>query len=997
MRFITALSIITLITLLAFYLPRNEKTISPPFKTIELTVNEGTNMAAAVSPDKQTVALDLQGRLWLMPIKGGEAKPITDEFGDARQPSWSPDGAQLTFQGYWEGNWHIYTIHKDGSNLQQLTNGIHDYREPHWSPDGNRIAFASDKSGTYDIWTIDLATKKLTQVTKWAGNQYAPAWNDRGNRLAFISDNPDGKGIYYHSFLKNKSVLIGKADGKLTGVSWRPDGTSVTYVQHDFDESNLMQYWLDMPEPMTLTKNGTSDVFPFRTSWLSNNEFIYTADGQIIRESAQFNAKKTIPFSATFKLKRPTYAKKKRNFDTGIAEIIKGITHPNLAPNGVDFTFIGINNIWMQQEDGQLIQVTKDAAAKLTPVWSPDGKYIAYVSDKAGTWAIYTHGVGEETTRKIGDLSAAPSGIAFSPDGQSIAYSLSFGPRLGRLGVMDVATGETRTVSKAIPSSIGSPTWSPDGKIIATTTLEPYSKLYREGVNRLLFYTADGTETWNWKGLKNWSFGVRGKDGPVWSPDGKNFAAISDGVLWQIPVDTKGQPTGIPIRLTNELADVPSWSGDSKHILYLTTDGLKKINIQTGIAEKMEVRLKTTRKSLEGRTVIHVKGLFNGVKNELQTNKDIIIEGNRIIAIEAHDANRKADKKIDASDSYIMPGLIDIHSHQGSWDGQNLGKKWLAWGVTATRDPATDPYDALNRREATDEGNYIGPRVFFTGSPIDGNRIYYGGSYAFTSPAQLELELERATALDYDMIKTYVRLPDPVQKRVIERAHELGLPVTSHELYPATAYGIDGIEHIAGTSRRGYSPKLTATLSSYGDVSTLIAKSGMSFTPTIGIYVSYNYLLEKNPIVLEDERLQKLETPFNLQNAKSGIEQVKKDKAGWEKRFTNACKMIKDVQAKGGLISAGTDGPILPYGFGLQMELEAYQAAGLSTFEVLQTATINNAKVLGTEEDMGTIEVGKLADLVIVKENPLTDIKHIRSVEWTIVNGRIYSQYDLLK
>ncbi len=997
MKLFTALSTITLIALLAFYLPKNKKEAAPPFKTIELTVQEGTNIAAAVSPDKQTIALDLQGRLWLMPIKGGVAQPITDEFGDARQPSWSPDGTQLTFQGYWEGNWHIYTIHKDGSNLQQWTNGVQDYREPHWSPDGQKIAFASDKNGTYDIWTIDLTTKKLNQVTNWEGNQYAPAWNKEGNRLAFISDNPDSKGIYYHSFLKNKTVLIGKADGKLTGLSWRPDGTSVTYVQLDFDESNLMQFWLDMPEPMAITKEGAADVFPFRTSWLSNNEYIYTADGKIIRASAQLKQEKIIPFAATFKLKRPTYAKKKRNFDTSEKHIIKGITSPNLAPNGHDFTFIGLNDVWIQSEDGHLTQVTKDASAKLTPVWSPDGKQVAYVSDKTGSWAIYTYQIEQEITKKIGDLNGAPSGINFSPDEQSIAYSLSFGPRLGRLGAMDVATGETRTISKAIPSSIGSPTWSPNGQIIATTTLEPYSKLYREGVNRLLFYNADGSDSWNWKGLKDWSFGVRGKDGPVWSPDGNYFAAISDGVLWMIPVDSKGQTTGLPTRLTNELADIPSWSGDSKHILYLTTEGLKKMNIQTGIAKKIVVNLTINRESPAGRTVIHVKGLFDGLKNELQSDKDIIIEANRIIAIEDHDANRKADKKIDASDSYAMPGLIDIHSHQGSWGGQNLGKKWLSWGVTATRDPATDPYDALNRREATDAGLYTGPRVFFTGSPIDGNRIYYGGSYAFQSPAQLELELERASVLDYDMIKTYVRLPDPIQKRVIEKAHQLGLPVTSHELYPATAYGIDGIEHIAGTSRRGYSPKLTATLSSYGDVSTLIAKSGMSFTPTIGIYVSYNYLLAQHPIVLADERLQKLESPFNLQNAKSGIEQVKKDKAGWEKRFTNACKMIKDVQNKGGLISAGTDGPILPYGFGLHMELEAYQAAGLSTFDVLQTVTINNAKVLGTAEDMGTLEVGKLADLVIVDKNPLMDIKNIRGVEWTIVNGRVYSQGALLK
>lgn len=968
-----------------------------PFKNIEITVQEGTNMAVALSPDKQTLALDLQGRLWLMPTKGGTAKPITDPFGDARQPSWSPDGTQLTFQGYWEGNWHIYILQKDGSDLQQLTHGPYDHREPHWSPDGTKIAFSSDKTGTYDIWTIDLATKEFEQITKWSGNEYAPAWNDTGNRLAFVSDNPESKGIYYHSFLKNRFQLVVKAEGKITGLAWRPDGTSITYTQHQFDESNLMRIWLDMPEPMAITEDGAEDVFPFRVNWLSNYEYIYTADGKIYQESTQFSNKTEIPFSATFKLKRPTYSKKKHHFDNSEEQLIKGITAPNLAPNGKDFVFIGLNNVWIQKQNGELMQVTKDAFAKLTPTWSPDGQQIAFATDKTENWAIHSYEISTNRMTKIGEIAGAPSGLTYSPDGKMIAYSVNFGPRLGRLGKINVATGETQPISKAIPSSIGSPTWSPDGKIIATTTLQRYSTLYREGINRLLFYAADGSENWAWKGLKNWSFGVRGKDGPVWSPDGKHLAAISDGVLWIIPVDEKGQSVGSPVRLTNELADIPSWSSDSKHILYLSTEGLKKINIQTGIIEKVKIHLKTARKSPEGRTVIHVKGLFDGINKELQNDKDLIIENNRIIAIENHNADRKADKKIDASDSYAMPGLIDIHSHMGSWDGSKLGKKWLAWGVIATRDPATDPYDAINRKEATEAGLYVGPRVFYTGSPIDGNRIYYGGSYAFQSPAQLELELERAAALDYDMIKTYVRLPDPLQKRVIEKAHQLGIPVTSHELYPATAYGIDGVEHIAGTSRRGYSPKLTAPLSSYADVTTLIAKSGMSFTPTIGIYVSYNLLLEKNPMILEDERLTKLESPFNLQNAKNGIEQVKTDKAGWEKRFKNAAKMIKDVQEKGGLISAGTDGPILPYGFGLHMELAAYQAAGLSPFEVLQTATINNAKVLGTEQDMGSLEVGKLADLLIIKENPLADIKNIRAIEWTVVNGRVYSAGALLE
>jgi Tol biopolymer transport system component/imidazolonepropionase-like amidohydrolase len=985
------------LSLFAFYLPKETLIESPTIKNIELEVTEGTNMATALSPDKQTLAIDLQGRLWLLSVNGGKATAITDELGDARQPAWSPDGEKLTFQSYWDGNWHIYIIDKKGEQLEQLTHGLYDHREPHWSPDGKQIAFASDRGGTYDIWTYDLEKKALTQITEFAGNEYAPAWNDRGNRLAYIADAPDRKGIFYYSFLKKKHSNVYKGEEQLSGLSWRPDGSSILFVAHDFDESNLKQQWLDMPEAMDLTKNGAEDVFPFRVSWLSNQEYIYTADGKIKRANIEFKNQKEIPFSATFQLKRPTYPSKKRFFDESEPKKVKGITHPTLAPNATDFAFIALNNIWIQKGNGSLTQVTQDAFTQLAPAWSPDGQQLAFTSDKEGSWAIYIFNQKDNSIRKLGNIATASSGLAWSPDGQYIAYSLSFGPRLGQLWKMEIATGKTTQISKAIPSSVACPTWSADGKTIAITSLKPYSTLYREGLNRLLFFAADGSKSWNWKGLKDWSLGIRGQDGPVWSPDGKYLAAISQGVLWMVPVDQQGQATASPIRLTNELSDIPSWSGDAKHILYLSTEGLKKINIENGVVEKMAVNLETARKSPKGRTVIHVKGLFDGIKNQLRENVDIIIEDNRIIAIEAHQDNRQADKKIDASDSYAMPGLIDIHSHQGSWGGEKLGRTWLSWGVIATRDPATDPYDALNRREATEAGDYRGPRIFFTGSPIDGNRIYYGGSYAFQSPAQLALELERAAALDYDLIKTYVRLADPLQKQVIQKAHELGLPVTSHELYPATAYGIDGIEHIAGTSRRGYSPKLTATLASYGDVSTLIAKSGMSFTPTIGIYVSYNYLLAQNPSVLEDERLKKLESPFNLQNAKSGINQVKKDEKGWEKRFRNACKMIKDVQLKGGLISAGTDGPILPYGFGLHMELEAYQAAGLSPYEVLQTATINNAKVLGTAADMGSIEAGKLADIIIIKKNPLEDVKNMRALEWTIVNGRAYTLEDLLK
>ncbi len=964
-----------------------------------ITVKEGTNMAVALSPDKEMIAIDLQGRLWTLPSTGGAAVAITDSLGDARQPAWSPDGNQLCFQGYWEGNWHIYTVHKTGENLEQWTSGDYDNREPHWSPDGKKILFSSDQAGTYDIWTIEVATKKLEQLTDGIANEYAPAWAPSGNRFAYISDAPDKEGIHIvpiavqHTKTKSRWYAV---EGKIAGLSWRPDGTSLVFNKTTFSESSLWIQRLDMPEAIRLSKK-EEVVFPFRVTWASNLEYIYTGDGKINRKNIGFKQESIIPFSATFSVRRDQYAKKKRDFDSTEEQVVKGIVNPVISPGGKRVAFIAMNDLWVRQEDGTCRNLTKDASVELAPVWSPDGKEIAYVGDKMGKWGIWRMNVETGFHNRKLVIKGNPSnfGLAWSPDGKEIAYSLGIHPRLGQLNVWNLQSGKSRKISKAIPSSIGAPTWSADSEVVAISTRQAYSTLYREGINRLLFFSKDGSSNWRWKGLKHWSLGSRRKDGPIWSPDGKYMAAISKGLLWVIPVDLKGQPTGEPIPVSTVLADAPSWS-DGTTLLYQTLDGLKKVNISTLESTDISIDLTWSRPINKDTTVIHIGSLYDGVNASLKKDMDIVIVGNRITEIASHQTGRPATKFVDASAAYAVPGLIDIHAHQGSWAGEKLGRQWLAWGVTATRDPATVALDALNRREATQSGKYIGPRIFFTGSPIDGNRIYYADAIAQQAPEQLEMELAKAEKLDYDMLKTYVRLADAQQQKVVEKAHELGIPVSSHELYPAVAYSTDGVEHIAGTSRRGYSPKLTSLLSSYGDVSSLIAESGMSFTPTVGIYVSYNYLLSKDTSILSDERLEILETPFSIVNAKRGIKQVKEDPEGWEKRFTNACKMIKDIHQKGGLISAGTDGPILPFGFGLHMELEAYQTAGLSPYEVLQTVTINNAKVLGTEKDMGTIEVGKLADILIVKKNPLEDIKYLRAFESVIANGILYQLEDLL-
>ncbi len=961
---------------------------------MELTLTEGTNMAVALSPNGDTLAYDLLGRIWLMPVSGGEGIPITDPYGNARQPSWSPDGKKIAFQAYWDGNWHIYTVNTDGSGLKQMTSGEFDHREPHWSPDGTSLAFSSDRNGSYDIWTLQIVSEQIKVMTSAEGNESGPNWSPDGAELAYISESDGRFELVAQNMTSLEKNTLYSAKGKLTGASWSPDGNRLLVNEHKDVSADLLQVNADAKEVTKVSEEG-EDVFPFRHSWVSDGTLIYTASGKMYQLD-ESGKKATIPFSVKVELDRTPYQRKHRDFDDTEPQMAKGIVSPTLSPDGQSILFVALQDLWVKKRD-ELKQLTDDAAVQILPIWSPDGKQIAYSSDKEGTFGIWTMNIDGSNPTQVLRTGGSVSGMAWSSDGKQIAYTQSYGPRFGTLSLLDLATGETKRLGAGIGSSVGTPTWSPDGKIVALSALDPYSTRYREGVNRILLFPVDGGQQRVQKAPEHWSFGVRANDGPKWSPDGKHMALVSKGKLWLLPVDVYGNAKGDPIQLTEELADAPTWSGDSEELLYMAIDQLKVLNVLDKTTEQVSLDLTWSRKYPNGTTIIHAGGLIDASSDTLKKDMDLVIKGHRIIDIGPHDESRTADKKVDASDAFVMPGLIDIHVHEGSENGEKLGRTWLSWGVTTVRNPAGDPYDALNRREAFQSGKALGPRIFFTGSPIDGSRIFYGGGSTTTSEQQVDEELRKAELLDYDLIKTYVRLPDLLQRRVVEGAHRIGIPVTSHELYPAVGFNIDGVEHVKGTSRRGFSAKLTETQQSYNDVTDLLAQSGMWFTPTTAIYLGYQYVVARDPSVMEDPRLQELTELRYLASISASADQIQSDQETYDQLYQNVIRMVADVHRKGGLVVAGTDAPIIPQGFGLHIELENYQDAGLRPIDVIRTATINNAKALNAQDDLGTIEVGKLADMVIVEANPLDDIRNARKTRLVIKNGEVYELETLIK
>ncbi len=134
-------------------------------------------MAAAASPDGRFIAIDLVGAIWILPISGGAATKITPDLFEARQPTWSPDGNTIAFQGYDDGAWHVYTIARSGGEPKALTSGVFDDREPAWSHDGSRIAFSSDRvGGITTIWTVNIASREIKRIRRRSTPPVAGLW-----------------------------------------------------------------------------------------------------------------------------------------------------------------------------------------------------------------------------------------------------------------------------------------------------------------------------------------------------------------------------------------------------------------------------------------------------------------------------------------------------------------------------------------------------------------------------------------------------------------------------------------------------------------------------------------------------------------------------------------------------------------------------------------------------------------------------------------------------
>ncbi len=956
-------------------------TASANAQTLDVTVDEGTSMSVAVSPDGRTLAIDLQGSIWTLPAEGGQAKRITDVFNDARQPAWSPDGRTIAFFGYRDGGYDLWAVDLDGKNQRKLTWGPYDDREPAFSHDGTRIAFSSDRGGQttgYDIWVMDLKTEKLQQFTNGPGNDSMPSWSRDDKEIAYSSALSTTDQTIWAVNATDKTqrkLSSNRPPTRADAPSWGPSGKLVHHTTEG--QSTRLE---SEGKPITEKEN----VFAFRPSW-KDNDFFYTSDGKIRKRTLDKPEPQTVEFKATLQVQRATYTRRRRDFDSQAPRQVKGIVRPVISPDATKVAFGALGDIYLVTIGQKPQNLTKDKYLDTEPAWSPDGQQLVYSSDKGGKLLqLWIRDLKTGQDKQLTNLDTQPTGASWSPDGKRIAFLDVDGMwRRASIAVVEVATGKVTKVHESIFAP-GSPTWSPDSKRIAVTMVAPYSTRFREGTNQILTVSAEGQDPKWYAPTTNLSIDSRGGCGPAWSPDGTKMAAIYEGVLAVWATNKDGEPTGPARRITTEMAHSPSWAQDSKRILYQSMDKLMIVDIETGEQKDVPLDLQYTIDVPKGRLTVHATKLVDGKSEQARTNQDIVIEGNRIKAVGPHDEKLHTGQTVDAQNLTVMPGLMEFHSHLQKDFGANQGRAWLSFGVTAVRSPGGTPYEAAEDREVGDAKTILGPRVFSTGYLMEWNRVYYKMGVAISTLGHFEMELQRAKALRHDLIKSYVRLPDLQQKRMVEFAHANGVPVATHEIYPAALVGVDNTEHTSGTSRRGYSPKIATLQRSYSDVATIFGKAGTTFCPMIS-NLGLRRIIDSEPGFKTDRRFDLY--PNWMQAAITGPPNP---------AFANfegggAGRMVIDIQRAGGRIVAGTDSPNAA---NLHGELLAYVLSGMTPYQALKTATVNPAEALGL--DAGSIEPGKLADLVIVEGNPLEDITATHKVRKVIANGRLYEMDELL-
>ena len=1005
------------------------------FKEVKLSTDEGTWMNLDVSPDGKTIVFDLLGDIYKMSISGGKATILREGLPFEVQPRFSPDGNKILFTSDAGGGDNCWIMNSDGSDAKQITkekfrllnNGV-------WSADGNYIIarkhFTSQRSlGAGELWMYHKTGGSGTQLTKRKNDQQdlnEPSTSSDGKYVYYSEDVYSG-GFFQYNKDPNKQIYVIKRynfeTGKTETVTGGPGGAARPQVSHDGKKlafvrrvrtkTVLFIHDLETGEEWPLYDNLNKDqqeawaifgIYP-GFDWMPNNkEIVFWSKGKINKVDINSQQVTNIPFTAEATIK----IAKAVEFDTPVFTeefTSKVIRNTVTSPDGKTIAFNALGYVWTKKlPNGKPKRLTKDTDLESEPSFSPDGKNIVYVTwNDENLGSIYSALVkGGNSTKLISDkgIYRTPS---YNNDGSKIVY---------------VKQGGNGDQGRTFSKKTGVYTMNANGSNKKWLKVNGQFPSFSRDEKRIFYQTGGEFFGKLTKSLK--SIDLNGKEERILikskyanrlvpSPD-NNWIAFSNlhkAYVAPMPktgktIDLDAKTKIVPVSQISKDAGMNlHWSKDSKKIHwtlgedYYTNDIAQRFtflknspdSIPPVTVKGIKVNLTTKSDKPSGKIAFIGARIITMEGDEVIENGTIIINENKIEAIGIDITIPKNIKIIDVTGKTIMPGIVDAHAHVGGFRaGLTTQKHWqfyanLAYGVTTAHDPSANSETVFTLAEMIKNGEMIGPRLYSTGF------ILYGADGDFkavvNSLDDARSSIRRTKAFGALSVKSYNQPRREQRQQVLQAAREEGIfvvPEGGSTFYTNMSMIMDGhtgIEHNIPVAPV------------YKDVTTLWGNSNTGYTPTLVVNyagMSGEYYWYQKDNIWENEKLLKY-TPRRIIDARSRHRTMipMEEYENGHILTSKTCKALSDVGVK---VNLGAHGQL--QGLGAHWELWMLQQGGMTNMESLRAATLNGAEYLGMGNDVGSLKVGKLADLIVLDKNPLEDILNSNSVTHTMVNGRLY-------
>ncbi len=965
-------------------------------ETIAIRVHEGTRLSLDVSPDGRTIVFDLLGQLWQVPSEGGVARPLTNAVRDTAQdldPSFSPDGQRLVFGGERAGRTGLWLLEPSGTvrQLTQLAKPDGYDGNATWSPDGKGIAFArlvlpdsaSPRYRTRLMW-LDITTRAVRElpVPDVVGLALRdPAWDARSKRLAVVASlagTPRGGRIWLVDPDSARAAPLTGAPPAALAPALAPDGRHVAFFAPD--SADRMQVWVlpvDTSSATTVRLTDHADVAPTRVRWTPDGRrLVYSADGKLWTVPVAGGAPAEIPFVASLEFPRSRRVLPAARFpEPGKVQSVRAFMGLALSPDARRVAMLALGKLWVMPVGGARPQAVVDVPLSAHYLaWAPDGATLAWSAGPAWQEDLFATDLATGTNRRLTALPGREAAPAYSPDGRYLAFVHAPTEDTTIIRVIDArATAGDTAQGRAIGAERGTDmVWTPasEGLLLVTGGFAPGTPtqgtiVRLSGDRRVTSHVPDSPL------FLHWTAG--------------SIVFIRHARLWRAPFDSSGM-LGRAEPLGAEPAMYASVARDGT-ILYVSEGGLR-LRFPDGRQQRVGWPLSYTP-PVSAPLLIRNARTIDGTGRPATPPQDLLVERGKISRIApAGTLGAGSAKVLDAGGRFVMPGLMDLHAHAYL---PELLPGFAYFGVTTIRDQGSPIGPLVAYADAIADGKLDGPRVGFGGLQFYSDWAYDAEDQQGVEPeadadhATRAVELARSFGSQHIKTRTFRRWD--INARLIAEAHRRGMRVTGHcaHLLPLVAAGMDAKEH-AGFCE----PRSDGII--YDDLVQLYRAGGIGVVPTI-IYSRFAVRMSEHPDMLAGDSAL---APFLPVRASfNWMFQLDSTRRRMFAGFAQHARQATAKLARGGVtIGTGTDIWQIPTG--VHMELEELVAVGLSPLEAIRAATGGAAQILGAEQELGTIGVGKWADLVILDADPAADIRNSRRIWAVLQTGRVLDRAALV-